>query len=80
MKAFTHEVRKNWRGGYCYSKGEVVTTDLMPLAASQRAIPGLGQLDRDMGAVLMEALDACNRRFGRRAFVPGADGFAPDRS
>ncbi len=28
----------------------VVTTDLVPLAASQRAMPGLGQLDREHGA------------------------------
>ena len=28
----------------------------------------------------MEALDACNRRFGRGAVVPGAAGFAPKRS
>ena len=57
----------------------MVTTDLTPLAASQRAMPGLGQLDREMGAALMEALDACNRRFGRGAVVPAAAGFAPKR-
>ncbi|KQP72436.1 Y-family DNA polymerase [Methylobacterium sp. Leaf112] len=80
VKAATHGVRKTWRDGYRYSKAGVVTTDLMPLAASQRAMPGLGQLDREMGAALMEALDACNRRFGRGAVVPGAVGFAPKRS
>ncbi|NEU14489.1 Y-family DNA polymerase [Methylobacterium sp. BTF04] len=79
VKAATHGVRKTWRDGYRYSKAGVVTTDLMPLAASQRAMPGLGQLDREMGAALMEALDACNRRFGRGAVVPGAAGFAPKR-
>ena len=57
----------------------VVTTDLFPLAASQRAFPGLGQLDREHGAALMGALDACNRRFGRGAVVPGSAGFAPKR-
>ena len=79
IKAATHGVRKTWRDGYRYSKAGVVTTDLMPLAASQRAMPGLGQLNREMGAALMEALDACNRRFGRGAVVPGAAGFAPTR-
>ena len=79
VKAATHGVRKTWRDGYRYSKAGVVTTDLMPLAASQRAMPGLGQLDREMGAALMEALDACNRRFGRGTVVPGAAGFAPKR-
>ncbi|MCJ2039014.1 Y-family DNA polymerase [Methylobacterium sp. J-059] len=79
VKAATHGVRKTWRDGYRYSKAGVVTTDLMSLAASQRAMPGLGQLDREMGAALMEALDACNRRFGRGAVVPGAAGFAPKR-
>ena len=71
VKAATHGVRKTWRDRYRYSKAGVVPTDLMPLTASQRAMPGLGQLDREMGAALMEALDACNRRFGRGAVVPG---------
>ena len=79
VKAATHGIRKTWRDGYRYSKAGVVTTDLTSLAASQRAMPGLGQLDREMGAALMQALDACNRRFGRGAVVPGAAGFAPKR-
>ncbi|MCJ2035568.1 Y-family DNA polymerase [Methylobacterium sp. J-068] len=78
LKACLHGVRKTWRDGYRYSKGGVVTTDLMPLATSQRAMPGLGQLEREMRAALMEALDACNHRFGRGAVVPGAAGFAPN--
>lgn len=79
MKAATHGVRQAWRDGYRYSKAGVVTTDLVPLAASQRAMPGLGQLDREAGAALMLALDTCNRRFGRGAVVPGTAGFAPKR-
>ncbi|KQO66492.1 MULTISPECIES: Y-family DNA polymerase [Methylobacterium] len=79
VKAATHGVRKTWRDGYRYSKAGVVTTDLAPLVSSQRAMPGLGQIDREMGAALMEALDACNRRFGRGAVVPGTAGFAPKR-
>jgi len=79
VKAATHGVRKTWRDGFRYSKAGVVTTDLMPLAASQRAMPGLGQLDREKGLALMDALDACNRRFGRGAVVPGVAGFAGKR-
>jgi hypothetical protein len=79
VKACLHGVRKSWRDGYRYSKAGVVTTDLVPLSASQRAFPGLGQLDREHGAALMGALDACNRRFGRGAVVPGSAGFAPKR-
>ena len=60
-------------------QGRVITTDLLPLAASQRAFPGLGQLNREHGAALMDALDACNRRFGRGAVGPGSAGFAPTR-
>jgi len=79
VKACLHGVRRTWKDGYRYSKAGVVTTDLVPLAASQRALPGLGQIDREQGAALMAALDACNRRFGRGAVVPGAAGFAPRR-
>lgn len=79
VKAAVFGVRKVWRDGYCYSKTGVVTADLVPLAASQRAFPGLGQLDREHGAALMAALDACNRRFGRGAVVPGSAGFARKR-
>jgi DNA polymerase V len=79
VKACLHGVRKAWRNGFRYSKSGVVTTDLVPLGASQRAIPGLGQLDREQGAALMAALDACNARFGRGAVVPAAAGFARER-
>lgn len=71
VKACLHGVRKS------YSKAGVVTTDLVPLAASQWTFPGLGHLDREHGAALMRALDACNRRFGRGSVVPGSAGFAP---
>ncbi|SFM30623.1 Y-family DNA polymerase [Methylobacterium pseudosasicola] len=79
VKAALHGVQKTWRGGFRYSKAGVVTTDLLPLHASQRAMPGLGQIDREQGAALMAALDACNRRFGRGAVVPAAAGFASSR-
>ena len=80
VKAAVFGVRKVWKPGYRYAKAGIVTTDLVPLAASQRAFPGLGQLDREHGAALMEALDACNVRFGRGAVVPGTAGFAPKQA
>ena len=80
VKACVQGVRKAWRDGFRYAKAGVVTTDLVPLDASQRAIPGLGQFDRRQGAALMAALDACNARFGRGALVPAAAGFAAKRA
>ena len=79
VKAATWGARRVWRDGYRYSKAGVITVDLVRLAVSQRAMPGLGQFDRERGAALMAAVDACNERFGRGAVVPGATGFAPRR-
>lgn len=79
VKAATFGVRNVWRDGFRYSKVGIVTADLVPLAASQRAFPGLEQLDCEHGATVMQALDACNRNFGRGAVVPCAGGFAPKR-
>jgi DNA polymerase V len=79
VKAALHGVRRTWRDGFRYSKAGVVTTDLLPLHTSQRAMPGPGQLDREQGTALMAALDACNRRFGRGAVVPAAAGLATKR-
>ena len=56
------------------------TVDLAPLQDSQRALPGLGRLDREKDAALMTALDACNKRFGRGTVVSGGAGFAQHRS
>ncbi len=50
VKAATFGVGKVWRDGYRYSKAGIVTADLVPLVMSQRAFPGLGQLDREHGA------------------------------
>lgn len=77
-KAATFGVRKAWRDGYRYSKAGIVTTDLVPLETSQRAL--IGGLDRETSGRLMEALDACNRRFGRGAVVPASAGWTKDRT
>ena len=79
VRAATRGARRVWRDGFRYSKAGLITTDLVPLAASQRAMPGLGQFDRERGAALMAAVDSCNARFGRGAVVPAAAGFAPSR-
>ncbi|GHD21043.1 Y-family DNA polymerase [Tianweitania populi] len=72
--AATHGVRSVWKDGYRYSKAGVVTVDLVPIEASQRALPGLGRLDREGGSALMEAMDECNRKWGRGTVVPASAG------
>jgi DNA polymerase V len=62
-----------WR----YSKAGIVTTDLVPLAGSQRAL--IGRFDRERSANLMDALDACNARWGRGAVVPARAGLERQR-
>ena len=79
VKAATSGARKVWRDGYRYSKAGLVTVDLVPLAGSQRALPGMGLGNQEANASLMAAIDACNRRFGRGAVAPGAAGFASCR-
>jgi len=63
-----------WR----YSKAGVITTDLMSLAASPRAL--IGRLDRERSGPLMEAMDACNSRFGRGTVVPARAGLTEKRT
>ena len=78
IKAATAGVRRIWKAGYRYSKAGVITVDLVPLAASQLAL--FAGLNRERGGALMDALDACNRRWGRGAVVPGTAGFGPQRT
>lgn len=49
VKACLHDIRKTWRDGYSYFKAGVVTTDLVPLAASQRASQGSADSTGSMG-------------------------------
>ena len=71
-KAAAWGVRRTWRDGFRYSKVGIVTVDLVPLATAQRAL--IGGYDQERGDALMEALDACNRHWGRGAVVPGSAG------
>ncbi|MEN3210999.1 DUF4113 domain-containing protein [Methylorubrum populi] len=77
-KAALSGVRHVWKDGYHYSKAGIITTDLMPLEASQRAL--IGGLDRERSRPLMEALDDCNRRHGRGSVVLASSGWAEARS
>ncbi|TXM66539.1 DUF4113 domain-containing protein [Methylobacterium sp. WL120] len=65
-------VAKTWRESgarpWRFGKPGIVTTDLMLLDASPRAL--IGQLDRERSGLLMAAVDACNARFGRGSVVP----------
>lgn len=44
--------------GYAYSKAGLITDDLVALATSQRALPGIAQFDRVSSTRLMNALDS----------------------
>ncbi|TXN11228.1 DUF4113 domain-containing protein [Methylobacterium sp. WL122] len=66
-----------WRLG----KPGIVTTDLMLLDASPRAL--IGQLDRERSGLLMAAVDACNARFGRfgrGSVIPARAGLVEKRT
>jgi DNA polymerase V len=75
--AAKHGVRQVWREGYRYSKAGIITTDLLPLDGSQRAL--IGSMDREYAASLMTALDACNSRWGRGAVFMAAAGIPKQR-
>ncbi|CAX23500.1 protein of unknown function [Methylorubrum extorquens DM4] len=77
-KAALSGVRRVWKDGYRYSKAGIITTDLMPFEASQRAL--IGGLDRERSRPLMDALDDCNRRHGRGSVVLASSGWAKARS
>jgi DNA polymerase V len=81
IKAATHGVAKTWREPgqvpWRYSKAGVITTDLVALADSPRAL--IGRLDRERSGPLMAALDACNARWGRGAVVPARAGLTTKR-
>ncbi|WP_246417692.1 DUF4113 domain-containing protein, partial [Methylorubrum rhodesianum] len=81
IPAALHGVARTWREQgsppWRYSKAGVVTVDLKPLAASQRAL--IGRLDRERAGRLMGAMDACNARFGRGSVVPARAGLAQHR-
>ncbi len=79
-RAATWAVRRTWRDGFRYSKAGIVTMDLVRLAGSQRALPGVGQQDRERSAALMAALDKCNRRFGRGTVVTASAGMPARRT
>lgn len=74
VRAAKWGARRIWKSGYRYAKAGLMTVDLVPLEASQRAL--IGALDREKSGRLMEALDACNRKLGRGVVLPAAAGLA----
>ena len=84
IKAAQLGVAKTWRPQgdppWRYSKAGVITVDLVPLSESQRAMTGLGRLDRERSGPLMAAMDACNARFGRGSVVPARAGLERKRT
>lgn len=71
VRASQAAVRAAWREGYRYSKAGVFTTDLVPIAKSQRALFGR---TRERSERLMHALDSINTRYGRGTVFPAANG------
>ncbi|MCJ2113323.1 Y-family DNA polymerase [Methylobacterium sp. E-025] len=82
IKAARLGVAKTWREPgaqpWRFSKAGIVTTDLMLLDASPRAL--IGQLDRARSGPLMAAIDPCNARFGRGSVVPARAGLVGKRT
>ncbi|ACL59848.1 hypothetical protein Mnod_4994 [Methylobacterium nodulans ORS 2060] len=82
VRAALHGVDRTWReprgAPWRYSKAGVITTDLVPLVESPRAL--FGALERERGGALMAAMDACNRRFGRGTVVPARAGLERKRT
>lgn len=72
VKAARHGARMAWKEGFRYSKAGVITTNLVMLDKSERAL--IGAYDREASEPLMAALDACNSRFGRGAVALAATG------
>ena len=69
---------KRVEGGGRYRRAGIFTVDLVSLATSQRAL--IGAFDRSRGMALMEAMDACNKRWGRGTAVPGPEGLIVRRT
>ena len=74
VRAAKWGARRIWKSGYSYAKAGLMTVDLVPLEASQRAL--IGALNREKSGRLMDALDACNRKLGRGVVFPAAAGIA----
>ncbi len=79
VKACLHGVRKTWRDGYRY-KPRISARWSHRWSFPPTGVPGVGQLDREYGAALMGALDACiagSGGAGRQAPVGGQREWSP---
>lgn len=70
IKAARRAVDVLWAPGFRYSKAGIITQDLVPPAARQRAL--FDSMDHDKAAKVMAAMDEANRRWGRATVVPAA--------
>jgi DNA polymerase V len=77
VRAAKWGTRRIWKSGYRYAKAGLVTVDIVPLEASQRAL--IGSLDREKSGRLMDALDDCNQKHGRGVVFSAAAGIARQR-
>lgn len=77
VRAAKWGARRIWKSGFRYSKAGLMTTDLVRLEVSQRAL--IGALDREKSGRLMAALDTCNSKHGRGMVFPAAAGIARQR-
>ncbi len=77
VRAAKWGARRIWQSGFRYYKAGLMTTDLVRLEVSQRAL--IGALDREKSGRLMAALDACNSKHGRGMVFPAAAGIARQR-
>ena len=70
-------IQKAWKGdrrgnGHAYAKAGIILDDLL---REEDAPKLLFDIDRPRDARLMQALDAVNDRFGKKALVVGSEGF-----
>lgn len=77
VRAAKWGARRIWQSGFRYYKAGLMTTDLVRLEVSQRAL--IGALDREKSGRLMASLDACNSKHGRGMVFPAAAGIARQR-
>lgn len=77
IRAAKWGARRIWKSGYRYAKAGLMTVDIVPLEASQRAL--IGGLNREKSGRLMDALDACNAKHGRGAVFSAAAGIERQR-
>ncbi len=78
IKAGRRAVEALWKSGFRYSKAGVITQDLVPPQLAQRSL--FDDLDHELAAKVMAAMDAANRRWGRATVIPAATMAGPGKT